>query len=199
MPLITLYHNTSGEILFEGDYPSTKVCLEKALELGSDLTGLELNHQDLSNINLDGAKLNGCQLRHCNLSGANLSECSARAADFSGSSFYNSCLCESDFTGSTFDSAHFGATDITDSILDDTRFTTYSAFLLNFALARSMKRCTYICPADNKKEEFSTPPLVIYGITAQPKIILNPLKTESWRISAYSPLNSTCKRDLQTL
>ena len=72
--------NVSGNVLFsyESEDNSIRKTLEKAVEVGVDLSGANLREVDLSGaylveVNLTGANLSGANLRGANLRGANLS------------------------------------------------------------------------------------------------------------------------------
>lgn len=84
----------TGEVIFSGDYETTRQCVEAALSSEADLLEADLREADLrwANFreadlrwaNLSGANLSGADLRGADLSGANLSGAALRGADLSG-------------------------------------------------------------------------------------------------------------------
>ena len=81
----------SGNVLFsyESENNSIRKTLEKAVEVGVDLSGANLREVDLSGaylveVNLTGANLSGANLRGANLRGANLSGTYLLGTDLSG-------------------------------------------------------------------------------------------------------------------
>ena len=62
----------TGEVIFSGDYETTRQCVEAALSSGADLSEADLSEADLSRANLSGADLSEADLSRANLSGADL-------------------------------------------------------------------------------------------------------------------------------
>ena len=62
----------SNKILFEGEYSSTKECLEDASLRGADLRGANLRGANLRGADLGDADLRGADLRGADLGDANL-------------------------------------------------------------------------------------------------------------------------------
>ncbi len=80
---IKIKRKFTGEVLFEGEFPSVCACVEAAVKsranlswadlFGADLFGANLSGAGLSEANLSGAGLSEANLSGANLSGANLS------------------------------------------------------------------------------------------------------------------------------
>lgn len=69
----------TGEVIFSGDYETTRQCVEAALSSGADLSEADLSGADLSRANLSGADLIGASFRGASFRGASL-----RGADLQG-------------------------------------------------------------------------------------------------------------------
>ncbi len=66
----------SAKVLFEGDYPTLKVCVEAAVNAGANLAGADLAGADLARADLAGANLAGANLADADLAGAkNIETC----------------------------------------------------------------------------------------------------------------------------
>jgi uncharacterized protein YjbI with pentapeptide repeats len=171
MPEITIRHALTKLPLFAGRHSGLRACLERAVARGTDLTGADLRHANLANAELDGARMKGVRLDHANLSGANLSEASLDGAVFAHAALQNACLCFTALNHCDFTGASFGATDIAGASLDGTRFSTLSAFTLNFRDAEMLRDCQWFTE-DGAPCPFSRPPIAITGLL-QPVILLD--------------------------
>ena len=84
------------DIIFEGDYPNIKSCLEAGVAAGrsfyraklndanlnyANLNGAKLNYANLNGANLNDAKLNGAKLNNAELNGANLNDAELNGAE----------------------------------------------------------------------------------------------------------------------
>ncbi len=74
----------SENVLFEGEYESTKKALETAVQQKADLYGADLRGANLYGADLYGADLRGANLRGANLRGADLYGADLRGADLYG-------------------------------------------------------------------------------------------------------------------
>ncbi len=163
MQTIAIRHHITGAHLYGGSFPDIRRAVEQAAADGVDLSGADLRHARLGNAALDGLVMRGARLDGANLAGANMSEARLDGTVFTGAALHNACLCLSGLTRCDFTAALFGATDITGARIDRSRFSTPSAFTLNFREAESFDGCLYFdeamtpCP-------FSRPPLVISGL-----------------------------------
>jgi hypothetical protein len=79
----------TGNIIFELDTSSIRLCLEAAVKSGANLSGANLSDANLSRANLSDANLSDANLSYANLSyadlsGANLSRANLYGANLSG-------------------------------------------------------------------------------------------------------------------
>ena len=74
----------TGEVIFSGDYETTRQCVEAALSSGADLSEADLSEADLSRANLSGADLIGANLSRANLRWADLSRAYLSRANLQG-------------------------------------------------------------------------------------------------------------------
>lgn len=161
----------TNEQLFAGYFKDFKSCLEAAVSRRKALNNANLSHQNLSNANLDDGIFAGADFSGSNLSGANLSEAYCKGSNFSQTTLFNTCFAYSNLIGCNFQDASFGATDIAGALIDNSTFSTLSAFTLDFNKALQMQQCLFISH-DNKYFEFSSPPITIHGLSAQPITLL---------------------------
>ena len=68
-------HRFTGEVLFEADVGSLKLCLQAAVAKGADLRSADLRSADLRSANLSDANLGGAYLGGANLSDAGQDRC----------------------------------------------------------------------------------------------------------------------------
>lgn len=148
--------------LFEGEYRSTRECVEAALRQGIGLNGASFANLDLSEVNLDGCRLREVDFSGTNLSGANISEAELIQCDFTNASLFNVCFAYSDLSGSIFSYAGLGGADISASILNDCHFAGASSLTLPFHLCANQKGAVF--EILSRHCEISFPPLVISGL-----------------------------------
>jgi hypothetical protein len=172
MRTIVIHHAASRTPLYSGRFATVRSCLEQAATENADLSGADLRHANLASASLDGLCLRGARLDGANLVSANLSEACLDGSILAGAALQNACLCFGSFKNCDFTGAQFGATDIAGAALDGARFSTPSAFTLNFRDARSLLACLYIGEENRSVSSFSRPPLVLTGL-AQPVAILD--------------------------
>lgn len=159
----TIKSSLVNEALYYGTFSSFRRCVEQAVADGVSLRGASLHNANFLNADLDGADLRQADLSGCNLTGANASECQMNGADFTGATLHGTILCESDLSHAHMGSVAFGATDIFAAVLKDCRFSSLSAFTLNFIDALTLSGscfinpCRTICP-------MSRPPVLIQGL-----------------------------------
>jgi len=171
----TIKSSLVNEALYYGTFSSFRRCVEQAVTDGVSLRGASLRNANLLNAELDGADLRQADLSGSNLSGANASECRIQGADLTGATLHGTILCESDLSHSCMDFAGFGATDIFDTILDDCRFSSLSAFTLDFIEASSMTGSCFINPCGTPCP-MSRPPVLIQGLNQRMIIMDRHLK-----------------------
>ncbi len=158
--------------LFSGRYSTFLECLEDAVRLGTDLSGIDLRYKNLSNGNLDSAQLAKADLTGANLTGANLSEACLYDSIFLNTSLYNTCFCYSDLRSCDFRSASFGGTDITGCDISFSTFSTLSCFDLDFWHAEKMEGCRYL-GFNGKISSMAKRPMILKGLMNVPIIILD--------------------------
>ena len=100
-----------GNVLFEGNFGSLKLCLQAAVESDADLRGANLRGADLRGANLSGADLRGADLRGADLrgaylSGADLSGVYLRGANLSGADLRGAYLSGVDLSGAYLSGAY---------------------------------------------------------------------------------------------
>ncbi len=206
---IMIHHAMTDRPLFSGDFADIKACAEAAAAQGIDLSGADLRHANLANADLDGVVMKGARLDHANLAGANLSEAMLEGGIFANAALQNTCLCFARLDHCDFSGASFGATDIAGASLNRARFSTLSAFTLNFRDTEGMDQCVWInengmaCP-------FSRPPVAIGGMI-QPIVLLDrhaqvgpvTLRLEDWNAHdgglALHPFISAVRKPLNDL
>jgi hypothetical protein len=103
--------------------------------------------------------------------GANLSEADLDGAILAHAALQNACLCFSGLSHCDFTGAGFGATLITGARIDGARFSTLSAFTLNFRDAETLEGCLWF-GGDGTPCPFSRPPVAITGLQ-QPVVMLD--------------------------
>lgn len=163
MSIIKLRHKDTKTIIYSGLFGDIKECLEHAICQNIDLSYADLSHANLAHANLDGGRFSHARFFGSNLVGANLSETVLDHADFRNAALQNACLCESALKNVNFEGAFFGGTDIAYSTLNLCRFSTLSAFSLNFKEARDLSGCVFKT-ADLQTLQISTPPITISGL-----------------------------------
>jgi hypothetical protein len=171
MPETVIRHALTGRTLFAGRFAGIRYCLEAAVMKGVDMAGADLRHANLANAELDGARLKGARFDHANLSGANMSEGELDGAVFACAALQNTCLCFTALNHCDFTGASFGATDIAGARIDGARFSTLSAFSLNFRDAETLAGCLWF-NEDGMPCAFSRPPVAVTGLL-QPVILLD--------------------------
>ncbi len=172
MPLIKLRSDQDNHLLYEGDFPTLTACLEQAVGEQINLKGVNLHNANLINANLDEAQLQNANLSGANLSGANLSESHLKGANMTGTALFNTCFCYSDLSYCDFGNSTFGGTDIAGCDISESRFSTLSAFTLNFDLARNMAGCVFRDPA-GVLCAMSRAPVVIHGLQNGPVVLMD--------------------------
>jgi len=162
----------TGETLFAGFFKDFKTCLETAVMRRTPLHHVDLKGRNLTNANLDDGIFAHANFSGSNLTGANLSESYCKGANFAGTSLFNTCLAYSNLTTCNFQDASFGATDMAGAVIDGARFSTLSAFTIDFTKARQMHGCTFTAH-DGSISSLSTPPICITGVDKAPIIMLD--------------------------
>lgn len=146
-------------------------CVEAAVAANISLQCADLENANLANAMLDGADLRYASLRDANLTGANLSEARLDGADLRGAVMHGTILCYSSLVKCRLEDVSFGATEITGTVLDHCRFSTLSAFDLEFTMCESMKKAHFINPCGTPCP-INRPPIVIQGLRT-PIIIMD--------------------------
>ncbi|GJL85188.1 MAG: hypothetical protein DHS20C02_09630 [Micavibrio sp.] len=172
MPLIKLQSDQDNRLLYEGDFPTVTACVEQAVSEQIDLKNVNLHNANLINANLDEAQLQNANLSGANLSGANLSEAHLKGANMDGAALYNTCFCYSNLSYCDFGNSAFGGTDIVGCDISESRFSTLSAFTLNFVLARNMAGCVFRDPSGTLCS-MSRAPVVIHGLQNGPLVLMD--------------------------
>lgn len=170
MPDLQIRHHRTGTILYAGRFRTVRDCVEQAVRDGVCLDYADLRNANLAHAALDDATLRRARLDYANLTGANLSEARLSGASFAHATLYGTCLCFSALDSCDFRGAFFGGTDVAGAVLDRGRFSTLSAFSLNFIDAGQLQNCLYHAE-DGKGCAFSKPPLVLHGL-AQPIVLM---------------------------
>ncbi|HRC26386.1 MAG TPA: pentapeptide repeat-containing protein [Alphaproteobacteria bacterium] len=171
MPRFTL-RTRENTPLYTGTFSCLRRCLESAASDRVALDGLQLHRPNLARANLDDVRLRRGSLVGANLSGANLSESCLEGSDFRSSCFQNACLAYASLRGCRFEDALFGATDMTGTDLREARFSTPSAFSLNFTECASMAGAGFVGP-DDTLYPMTYPPLVVAGLSPCPIAFLD--------------------------
>lgn len=159
-----IHHCQTGEIIFEGPFQNMADALETAIDENISLDYAALRHANLAHANLDGLAIRHADLSQANLTGANMSECTIESCDLSNSILHGTCLCETALRHVNFDGAVFGGADIAGASLINCRFSTQSAFSLNFNDAAEIANCRFK-DIDDHIHGFSKPPVIIYGLS----------------------------------
>ena len=163
MQFYTIKRRQTGKIIFSGHFLNFKACVEQAIADKISLFQADLRNTNFLNAELDGGDFRQADFSGSNMSGANASECQMQGANLSAVTLHGAVLCESNFRKTIFDGALFGATDVFGSNLSACRFSTPSAFTLNFSDAKTMtgsqfaNSCGTLC-------QISRPPVVISGL-----------------------------------
>lgn len=175
MPIMTIRHKENDTILYKGEHRHIRHCAETAVAKGVALCGADLRHLNLSHANLDDAELTGADFTGSNLTGANLSEARLDETNFTHCSLEAACLAYSSLAGGDFTHARFGGTYIDGAIIDRAIFTGGSCFHLDFIATESMRGCRYL-NEDDSEIEFSTPPLMLHGLSKPCVVIGNHIR-----------------------
>lgn len=171
MPRLQIRNHQTEGVIYEGEFATARACVEQAARDGICLDHADLRRANLANAALDDVVMRGARLDGANLTGANLSEAQLDGTSFKDATLHAACLCLSSLVGCGFEGGLFGATDITGSLMQLCRFSTLSAFTLNFIDAARIEDCRFhesrdmVCP-------FSKPPLALHGL-AVPVIFLD--------------------------
>jgi hypothetical protein len=99
--VITIRHKTTKEVIFEGEYASTKECVLAAIKAKAslayaDLSYVDLSHSDLSYVDLSHSDLSYAYLSHAILTDADLSYSDLSYSDLSYSDLSNAYLSHAD-------------------------------------------------------------------------------------------------------
>ncbi len=172
MPYFALKTHTNQSPLFEGHYPTFINCLETAISQETDLSFIDLKHQNLTNANLDNAHMPNADFSGANLTGTNLSESHLQSAIYFDTTLYNTCLSYSDLKYSNFRGASFGATMIEGCTIKGSIFSTLSCFDLDFPNAHDMHGCTFES-IDGILHDMSCHPIIVKGLLNKPIIIMD--------------------------
>jgi len=162
----------TGETLFAGFFKDFKTCLEDAVIRHIPLNHIDLKGKNLSNANLDDGIFGYADFSGANLTGSNISESYCKGANFEGASLFNTCFAYSNLSSCNFTNASFGACDISGAIIDGSKFSTLSAFTIDFTKTKQMRNCVFLAN-DGSISSLSTPPICITGIDKSPIIMLD--------------------------
>ena len=171
MPSLEIRNHETGAVIYEGRFATARACVEQAVREGVCLDRADLRNANLAHAALDDIVMRGARLDGANLTGANLSEARLDGTSFINATLHAACLCLSSLAGCGFEGGLFGATDVTGSLMPSCRFSTLSAFSLNFIDAANLENCSFrnsqglLCP-------FSKPPVTLHGL-ALPVIFLD--------------------------
>ena len=105
------------KVLFEGDYPTLKACVEAAVKAGANLSRADLAGADLSGAKLSGAKLSGANLTNANLTGADLTNAYLTRADLAGADLSGAKLSGAKLSGANLTNANLTGADLTNAYL----------------------------------------------------------------------------------
>jgi len=156
--------NKTDDVLFAGFYKSVKDCVEAAV-----LQNINLNHADLSFINLAQANLDDAQMidvdfTNTNLNGANLSEGQFDGSDFTNADVSFACFAMSSLCNANFTNASFGSTDVQDAIITGCQFSCPSVFTTQFHRAEIFENCLYMHDSKGAMT-LSKPPISVVGLS----------------------------------
>jgi len=117
MKLFKILHKITGNVLFEMECESLKVCVEAAVSKCADLRRVNLRGADLPGANLYGANLQGADLYGADLQGANLYGADLRGADLceanlQGADLHGANLREADLRGANLCEANLQGADL---------------------------------------------------------------------------------------
>jgi uncharacterized protein YjbI with pentapeptide repeats len=113
------------KILFEGEYESTKKCLEAAVSKKADLKGAYLKGADLKGTDLKGAYLKGADLKGADLKGAYL-----KGADLKGADLERAYLKGADLKGAYLEGAYLKGAYLKGADLEDIKKDFFSRLSL---------------------------------------------------------------------
>lgn len=171
MPRLEIRNHATGAVIYDGLFATARDCVEQAAREGVCLDYADLRNANLANAALDDVIMREARLDGANLTGANLSEARLDGTSFTNATLHAACLCLSSLAGCGFEGSLFGATDVTGCLMQSCRFSTLSAFSLNFIDAANLEDCSFrnsqgfVCP-------FSKPPVALHGF-ALPVIFLD--------------------------
>ena len=188
MPLFEIPHRLTGAVIFKLDCASPQLCLEAAVEDGSDL-----RCADLGDAKLPGAKLGGARLGGADLWGADLKDADLSAADLRGADLWGADLGKADLRAANLRGADLRGADLKRAKLADANFM--GADLLGADLREAdlgdanlwtAKRLDEIKWGDDQTT--SIPPLFIFGQSwpvmisdRHIRIGCHVMTTEEWR------------------
>lgn len=112
MPAFHILHRITAAVLFAGEFPAFRACVEQAARQGVSLRGADLCSADLRDAGLRGADLRdadlcSADLRGANLQGARLCSADLRGADLRGASLDGANLQGARLWGASLDGAYF--------------------------------------------------------------------------------------------
>jgi uncharacterized protein YjbI with pentapeptide repeats len=117
MPTITIKNRFTSDIIFEGDYPSTKNAVLAAIIQKVSLSYADLSSADLSSADLSYADLRYANLRYANLSYADLRSTDLRYADLHSADLSSANLRYADLSYADLRSADLHSADLSSANL----------------------------------------------------------------------------------
>ena len=99
-------HRITGNVLFERDCDSMRICVEAAVESRANLAGADLAGANLVGANLAGANLAGADLTGANLVGANLAGANLVGANLVGANLAGANLASANLAGANLAGAN---------------------------------------------------------------------------------------------
>ncbi len=104
--------NFSAKVLFEGDYPTLKACVEAAVKARADLADANLAGADLADANLTRANLAGANLADANLTGAYLARANLAGADLADANLTRANLAGADLADANLTGANLAGANL---------------------------------------------------------------------------------------
>ena len=125
--------NVSGKVLFsyESEDNSIRKTLEKAVEVGVDLSGTDLMKVDLSGANLMEVNLTGANLSGTDLTGANLSGANLRGVNLMGANLSMAYLSGADLSETYISGANLSWARLSGANLSGAYYNEVNSFFLS--------------------------------------------------------------------
>jgi uncharacterized protein YjbI with pentapeptide repeats len=115
--------------------------MQRCKFIGSDLSGLLLSGNNISECDFSGSEINNSHIRRSNLEKNGFKDCSLRETEFSGSNISKCDFTESDFTGAKIKAGGFEKNTVNNALWNGTSFI--GTYLLDLVFDGTLENCYF--------------------------------------------------------